>query len=184
VDEPTEPQWINQARAGDRQAFAKLVNLYWPRIYRWLYGLTRNTHLAEDQTQDVFLKAWSALGSFEGTSGFRAWLYRIAGNALIDSKRGPRSVVPQQLPDTLTTHEPGPVMTVLGKESQTVVHEACGRLPLKFRSAFLLRTQEELSFAEIAQALEITEETVRWRVFKARQMLLDELKPYLDGKIT
>jgi len=53
---------------------------------------------------------------------------------------------------------------------------------LKFRSAFLLRTQEELSFAEIAQALEVTEETIRWRVFKARQMLLDELKPYLDGR--
>ncbi len=181
MENETEQQLIRQAQAGDRQAFAALVDAYWTRIHRWLYGLTGNNHGAEDLTQDVFLKAWAALPSFQGT-GFRAWLYRIASNLLIDSKRGPRGTRPEQLPESLTAREPGPVAVVLGREGQTVVQEACERLPTKLRAAFLLRTQEELSFEEIARVLEITEETVRWRVFKARHMLLNELKAYLDEK--
>ena len=59
---------------------------------------------------------------------------------------------------------------------------ACERLPAKLRAAFLLRTQEELSFEEIAEVLDVTEETVRWRVFKARHLLMNELKAYLDEK--
>src|SRR5262249_46496287 len=139
VDQEPEQQWIRQAQAGDRQAFASLVNQYWPRIYRWLYGLTSNTHSAEDLTQDVFLKAWSALPTFQGTVGFRAWLFRIANNNLIDSRRGPRGTKPEALPDSLAGREPGPVATVLSQESQIVVQEACTRLPAKLKTAFLLR---------------------------------------------
>jgi RNA polymerase sigma-70 factor (ECF subfamily) len=181
VDHAAELQWVRQAQAGDRQAFAALVDAYWPRINRWLFGLTGNTHSAEDLTQEAFLKAWAALPNFQGT-GFRAWLFRIANNSLIDSRRGPRGTKPEQLPESIATREPGPIAVVIGREGQTVVQQACERLPAKLRSAFLLRTQEELSFEEIAQALEVTEETVRWRVFKARHLLLNELKGYLDEK--
>jgi RNA polymerase sigma-70 factor (ECF subfamily) len=182
VDQTPEHQWITQAQAGDKQAFAALVDLYWPRIYRWLYGLTGNTHTAEELTQDAFLKAWTALPSFQGSSGFKAWLFRIAGNKLIDSRRGPRGIAPEVLPDSLATREQGPVAAVLSQESQTVVQEACARLPNKLKEAFLLRTQEEMSFEEIGAVLGVTEETVRWRVFKARHLLLNELKHYLDEK--
>ena len=182
MDQATEQQWVRQAQAGDRQAFAALVDCYWQRIYRWLFGLTGSTHSAEDLTQDTFLKAWAGLPSFQGTLGFRAWLFRIAGNSLIDSRRGPRGVRPEQLPDSLTAREPGPVAAVLSREGQTVVQEACARLPAKLRSAFLLRTQEGLSFEEIGRILGVTEETIRWRVFKARHLLLNELKAYLDEK--
>lgn len=184
MEPSAEHQLIRRAQAGDRQAFAELVGLYWPRINRWLFGLTRNTHAAEDLTQDVFLKAWSALGTLKGDGGFRAWLFRIAHNGLIDSQRGPRARATRPLPATLTAREPGPVATVLSQESQTLVHDACTRLPPLLRAAFLLRTQEELSFAEIAQVLDASAETVRWRVFKARQLLLHELGAYLDGKLS
>src|SRR5262249_43478463 len=133
-------------------------------------------------TQDAFLKAWSALPTFQGTVGFRAWLFRIANNSLIDSRRGPRGTAPDVLPENLASRDPGPVATVLSQESQTVVQDACARLPAKLKTAFLLRTQEELSFEEIGQILGVTEETIRWRVFKARNLLLNELKRYLDGK--
>lgn len=182
MDQAAEQQVIRLAQAGDRQAFATLVDCYWPRIYRWLYGLTGNTHTAEDLTQDVFLKAWAGMASFQGSIGFRAWLFRIAHNALIDSRRGPRGVAPQTLPESLPAREPGPVAAVVSKESQTVAQQACARLPGKLQTAFLLRTQEDLSFAEIGEILGVTEETIRWRVFKARHLLLDELKAYLDGK--
>src|SRR5262249_54172389 len=97
-------------------------------------------------------------------------------------RRGPRSAPPRPLPERLASREQGPVAAVLSQESQTLVADACARLPDHFRAPFLLRTQEDLSFTEIAHALGLTEETVRWRVFKARQLLLEELGPYLDRK--
>lgn len=177
-----EDQLVEQAQAGSRQAFAALVDAYWPRIFRWLHGMTGHTHSAEDLTQEVFLKAWSSLSSFQGTNGFRAWLFRIASNALIDTRRGPRAVSPASLPDSLSARDPGPAAIVIGQESETLVRDACARLPAKLQGPLLLRTQEEMSFEDIARIYEVTEETIRWRVFKARQQLLNELKHYLDGK--
>ncbi len=75
---------------------------------------------------------------------------------------------------------PGPVSTLVARETLALVQQAVGRLPLPLREAFLLRTQEDLSYAEIARVMEQTEETVRWRVFKARQVLLEELGEALD----
>ena len=139
-------------------------------------------HTAEDVAQDALLKSWTMIPapSKVGTS-FRAWLFRIAGNRYdLDLKRGPRGQATRQLPETLSQPELGPVGVVLAQECQAQVEEAIARLPLPLRSVFLLRTQEEMPFAEIGQTLGVTEETVRWRLFKARQLLLRELKEYLD----
>ena len=75
--ESGEPEWILAAQAGDRQAFARLVDAYWDRLFRWLFHLTRDRHRAEDLTQETFLKALAALDSFRAGSNFRAWLFRI-----------------------------------------------------------------------------------------------------------
>jgi RNA polymerase sigma-70 factor (ECF subfamily) len=178
-----EPQLVLLAQAGDRQAFAALVEHYWRRVFRWLYGLTHNTHLAEDLTQEAFLKAWRALGSFQSGASFRAWLFHIARNCLIDGQRGPRSVATRALDQTVPAREPGPVEVALDREGQILLQEACARLPEHFRAAFFLWAHEDLSFAEIAQAVGTTEATARWRVFKARLFLLNELGSYLDKKL-
>lgn len=172
--------WVQRSQAGDRSAFALLVDRYWSRIYRWLYGLTGAVPVAEDLTQEAFLKAWSRLTSFQAGTQFRAWLYQIARHALIDWQRRSRHQPNQTLLEVLPDREPGPVATVLDRETQTLVRQAVERLPLLFREPFLLRTQEDLGYTEIARILELTEETVRWRVCKARQMLLQELKSHLD----
>ncbi len=90
MSHPDEPQLIRRAREGDREAFADLAGCYWGRLHRWLAALTHNAHTAEDLTQDVFLKAWVKLRSFRARTHFRAWLFRIAGNCYLDSRRGPR----------------------------------------------------------------------------------------------
>jgi RNA polymerase sigma-70 factor (ECF subfamily) len=180
VDRPDD-QDVAAAQAGDRQAFAALVRRYWPGVFRWLYGLTHHTHKAEDLTQEVFLRAWISLGSLQAGSSFRAWLFRIARNSLIDSARGPRGIPPRPLPEAAADRDPGPVATAIAQESLTLVQQACARLPETYRSALLLWTQEDFSYSEIAHALEITEETARWRVCKARKLLLNELGPYLDS---
>jgi RNA polymerase sigma-70 factor (ECF subfamily) len=173
---------VQQAQAGDRQAYAALVERYWARVFRWLFGLTRREQLAEDLTQEAFLKAWKSLRSFQIGASFRAWLFRIARNCLIDSQRGPRGAASQPLPAGVADRNAGPVEVALEHEGQDLLAAACRRLPVHFQQAYLLWAEDELSFAEIAQALDTTEETARLRVFKARLFLVGVLGCYLDRK--
>jgi RNA polymerase sigma-70 factor (ECF subfamily) len=184
VHDPEEQSWIHLSQQGDREAFARLVERYWVRIYRWLLGMTRNAHAAEDLTQDAFLKAWGKLATFQAGTHFRAWLFRLAMNCFLDSRRGPRGNQPRSLPAAAAGREPEPVATLLSQETHTLVEAALERLPLPFRAPVLLRLQEELSFQEIGRVLGLTEETARWRVFKARQLLLKDLGPVLDKDLS
>jgi RNA polymerase sigma-70 factor (ECF subfamily) len=183
VDDREEQNWAGRARSGDRDAFALLVERYWSRVYRWLHGLTLRRHLAEDLTQDVFLRAWSALPQLRQDVCFRAWLFRIARNCLTDSRRDPRSAPPAPLADSFSDRQPGPEALVLARESETLLRDACTELPLPLRAALLLWTQEGLPYSDIAQVLEITEETARWRVCRARQLLLRRLGSHLNSEV-
>jgi RNA polymerase sigma-70 factor (ECF subfamily) len=180
VNHEEELHWIQAAQAGDTRAYAALVDQYWPRVQRWLQGLTSDPQEAEDLTQDTFLKVWKALERFAAGSNFRAWLFCIARRCLIDRRRCGRSPDAGRLPDAVATPAPSPVSTLVARETLALVHQAVDRLPSSLREAFLLRTQEELSYQEIGKVMDLTEETARWRVFKARQTLLEELGDVLD----
>lgn len=172
-----EREWIQQAQHGDREAFTCLVDHYWERLYRWLFHLSHDRHLAEDLAQESFLKAFAALASFDG-SHFQAWLFRIGHHAWSNGQRGKRRLR-QALPDDLAAHDEGPAELAMNREALVELTRAVGRLPADFRAAFLLRAQEDLSFKEIAGILDISEETARWRVFKARQKLLEVMEDHL-----
>ena len=174
-----EAEWIRAAQAGDRSAFARLVERYWDRLYRWLYHLTRDRHAAEDLTQETFLRALAAVKTFRPGSNFRAWVFRIGHNNFVNQKRAERRTK-HQLPEDaaapeLTTAEG----TAENRETLEVVQRAVADLPPDFRAALLLRVYEGMSFREVAEALKTTEETARWRVFKARQKLMKVLSPEL-----
>jgi RNA polymerase sigma-70 factor (ECF subfamily) len=185
VAEPEEQTWIRQAQAGDREAFASLVECYWMQIFRCLYSLSQNTHAAEDLTQEVFLKALAKLKSFKPGSHFRAWLFRIAHNSFLNSRRGPRIAArPQPLSHGLTARQPDPMTTLATHETLALVEAAVDRLPVRYRMALLLRAREQLPFLEIGQILSVTTATARWHVFKARHLLLQELGAILNETIT
>jgi RNA polymerase sigma-70 factor (ECF subfamily) len=170
---------LRDAQKGDRQAFAGLVERYWDRLYRWLYHLTHDRHAAEDLTQEAFLKALAHLDKFKVGSNFRAWLFRIAHNTFLNQVRNNnRTRLP--VPEDLPADGEGPVEQVLNREALQLLARTVGKLPAEFRAAFLLRVEEEMSFRQIADVLGLTEETARWRVFKARQKLLQTLAPQLD----
>jgi RNA polymerase sigma-70 factor (ECF subfamily) len=173
-----ESLWIIDAQRGDREAFARLIQAYWDRLYRWLVHLTHDAHAAEDLAQETFLKAYANLDSFRAGSNFRAWLYRIAHNNFINQRRGRRGNR-QSLSVDWPSQAEGPVEATLNREALLQLTLAVGRLPTDFRSAFLLRVEEGLSFKQIAEVMGITEQTARWRVFKARQKLLQVMSPEL-----
>lgn len=177
--EPDEPVLIHLAQQGDRQAFATLVDSYWDRLYRWLYHLAHHRQTAEDLAQEAFLKAFAHLDSFRTGSNFQAWLFRIAYNHFLNQRRA-AARSRQAFPEQLAAGDPGPAEQAMSRESMQLLARAVGRLPSEFRAAFLLRVEEGLSFREVAEILETTEETARWRVFKARQKLMSVLAPQLD----
>jgi len=179
VDEQ-ERQWVRLARHGDRGAFTSLVERYWDRLQRWLFALTGQQHLAEDMTQEAFVKAWSSLPTLANDATFRVWLFRIAKNCLLDSQRGPKARNGQPLPEEVHGRETAPLINLLEVEGQQMLQSALERLSKPYRVAYLLWTQEDLPYAEIAEILGVSEETARWRVCKARQYLMKELSAYLD----
>ena len=174
-----EADWIRAAQAGDRSAFARLVDRYWDRLYRWLYHLTRDRHTAEDLAQETFLKALAGLASFRPGSYFRAWVFKIGHNNFVNHKRADRRTKHPLPEDAAAPEVGGPVDAAENREALELVGKAVAELPSDFRSALLLRVEEGLSFREVAKVLGTTEETARWRVFKARQKLIKVLAPEL-----
>jgi RNA polymerase sigma-70 factor (ECF subfamily) len=179
VEQGTEEEEVRRARAGDRSAFDALVERHWEGVRRWLYALTRHPQTAEDLAQDTFVRAWTRLPLLEGDGHFRAWLFRIARNLAIDYRRAHRGT-PSPLGDDEAGRDPDPHGAAAEQELREALWRACGQLPLPLRAAYLLRTQQDMPYAEIAQTLAISEELARWRVCKARRLLLRELRPFLD----
>jgi RNA polymerase sigma-70 factor (ECF subfamily) len=175
---PGEERLIRAAQRGDRNAFAALVEHYWDRLFRWLYHLSHDRHAAEDLAQETFLRAFAAVGRFRAGTNFGAWLFRIAHNARANQCRAARRREP--LPAELPGREADPADEALSREALQGLARAVGKVPPELRGAFLLRVEEGLSFREIAGVLGLTEETARWRVFKARQRLLSLLAPHLE----
>src|SRR5206468_714091 len=121
----------------------------------------------------------AAIGSFRAGSNFRAWLFRIGHNNFVNLKRAGKRLKPPGMEEVEAPPEPTPMDVMVDRESLALVTAAVQDLPPDFKKALLLHTQEGLSYREIAAIVKTTEETARWRVFKARQKLMKVLHPDL-----
>ncbi len=183
-DEPTEqPEWTDEAwvreTLRDANAFGELVRRYQGRLYRLAYRMLGNAEEAQDATQEAFLRAYRALSSFRLDASFSPWMYRIATNVCLDMLRSRR---PQTSLDGSPLDPPAALSVegaVAEREKLRAVVEAVGRLPVGLRTVFLLRHETELSYEEIAQALGLPLNTVRTRLFRARNALKELLKEWL-----
>lgn len=183
--EPSDETLAARAAAGDDSAFEAIVGRYQARVFRLACRLTSDSD-ASDVLQDTFLLVHRHLPAFRGESRFRTWLYRIATNAALMHRRARarRPVEPLDafLPrfDAEGRHAGTPDELQVAARADEILdrqvlagkaREAIARLPDHYRDAFVLRDLEEMSTAEVAQALGLEPAAVRQRVHRARLML-------------
>lgn len=181
---PTETPDVELIEAileGSESAFATLVDRYKDRVFRLLGRYCRDPVECEDLAQDVFLKVFRKLHTFQHESAFYTWLYRIAVNAATDhlsraSHRRMRLVEDDAMLDAGTDRDDGPAAPLLTAELAAVTRAIVDSLPEKFRTILVLREFEDLSYTEIAQVLQIQLGTVESRLFRARQRFKEALE--------
>jgi RNA polymerase sigma-70 factor (ECF subfamily) len=179
-----ERDLIERARQGDTQAYGRLVLAHQDRIFGLVLRMVRDPLLAEELTQDVFLKAFRGLSGFREAARFTTWLYRIAVNLCHDERQSlgarnrARETGLEGDPPVLVDSSPGTRPDEAVEASEAAAHFQAGfeALEPKYREAFLLRHQEGLSYEEIASVLEISQSNAKVRVHRAREMILEVLR--------
>jgi RNA polymerase sigma-70 factor (ECF subfamily) len=158
---------VGRARAGDSAAFERLFERYHAPILNYLHRMVGDRALAEDLTQDAFVKAYRALPTTRPDLAFKAWLYRIATNTAISHLRRRKLVrwVPFLAGQDHATGES--IERSVGRKHD--VEQALSQLPQHYAAVLLLRHYQGLSLAETAQALDITENAAKLRLFRARK---------------
>lgn len=185
---------VERVRTGDRKAFDLLVAKYQRRLMRLVSRIVHDPAEAEDVVQETFIKAYRALRHFRGDSAFYTWLYRIGTNTaknflVTQGRRTPTSTDTdaeqaevfddgEQLRDINT-----PESVLASKQIARTVNAAMDALPFDLRTAIALREIEGLSYEEIAEIMACPIGTVRSRIFRAREVIAEKLRPLLDPPV-
>jgi RNA polymerase sigma-70 factor (ECF subfamily) len=180
-------------RRGDFRAIDLLAKNYGGRILGFVGNILQDSAAAEDICHDVFVKLFERHVDCRDVGAFSTWIFRIARNMALDRlrrneihKRVLRNIERSQLANdgvhSFRERTPGPLEEMERAEMQEKFEDALLALPEHFRTIFVLREKEEMSYTQIAEVCDITEKTVSTRLFRARRELRDLLRPYLDGK--
>jgi len=188
---------VRQCIAGEQQAWAQLVSAQHRRIYGICYRFTSSATDAEDLTQDVFIKVYRNLNTYDLTKGsFQTWITTLARNLLVDHFRRTRlDRASDSLDASLGSDDDGPTLgdrlvdngisqekRVAGLELQAVIQEALKQLSPELREAVILRDLEDMDYKEIAQVLRIPEGTVKSRISRGRGELA-RLLQRIEGQV-
>lgn len=148
---------ISRAVRGDREALEQLVRLYYEKIYNYIFYRVQDRTLAEDLTQDVFVKLTKSIHTYMPTASFSAFLYRIARNTVIDHYRTAKRL--DEIPETTPASD-----NLAQTEARLDVQIVLQKLPPKQRECMILYYLQELSYREISQILDIPIPTAKSRV--------------------
>jgi RNA polymerase sigma-70 factor, ECF subfamily len=166
---------LRKAQRGDERAFTLIVRTYEQPVFNYVLRLVGDRTLAEDLTQEVFLRVFQGLPRFSLRCRFTTWLFQVTKNRVLDelraNERRPRlTVMLDDVPHLEVLDAP-----VEQVEAMDAVWRAVETLNVDLKMALLLRDVVGLSYTEIADSLEITLATVKWRIYKAREEVQDSL---------
>ncbi len=181
-DSCDEATLVAQARRGDKQAFAKLVDQHAVRLHGFILRLCGDADMAMDLTQETVLNAWRGMPRFDGKCRFYTWIYRIGRNTVISAARAravrptvEMSLGPESADMAGASDAADPAAGLERQEDVDRVVGALRNLPLDLREILILRDIEDRSYEAIAELLQIPAGTVRSRLFRAREQLREIL---------
>jgi len=179
-----DPELVKRCLAGENSAWEALLRAHSRRVYNLAYRFTGRTEEAEDLTQEVFIKVFQTLRSYDSAqAAFPTWLNRVAHNHLVDHYRRTRkdrvttSLEDDQGPwDQRASPESGPARPVESRERKEFLQRGLDSLSPDLREAVILRDLHDLDYQEIAQVLNVPEGTVKSRINRGRLELARVLK--------
>ena len=172
---------IERVKNGDKGAFNFLVNKYYPRVYASLFSYTKSKEDSEDLAQQTFLKVWQQIESFRGDSAFFTWIYRIAINLAKNhfvssaSKKQKVNTSIEYAEIEISSYE-NIEQVLMHDQSMTQIKEFINNMPESLKTAFTLRESEGKSYEEISMITETPIGTVRSRIFRARESIIDYMQ--------
>ena len=177
--ELTDIEVVERVKLGDKKIFSILVRRHQKGLFRLCYRFLKDVSAAEDVVQEAFIKSYERLDSFESRSSFKSWLFQIAVNTAKNKLRE-RSFDTSDIEDV--------PLAVMGRAESDLVQNAVAQLlkkhiddlPLKQRTALILRVYEDLSFKEIAEIMECPYDTAKANYRHALMRLKDELSAHQD----
>jgi len=173
---------IERCLQGDQVAWEAIVRQYWRRVFNVAYKFVGRHDQAEDLTQDVFLKVFRSLATFDRRANFQTWLISVSRNLCIDhyrSVRKERETIDRDVrTDDLAPASPGvsPLAALERRDQAEQLREALQHLPDTLRAAVVMRDIQELSYQEIAEQLALPEGTVKSRINRGRHELARQLR--------
>jgi RNA polymerase sigma-70 factor (ECF subfamily) len=181
----SDQEVVLQAREGRQAAYRELIRRYERPIFALIFRMVRDRELAEDLSQETFVKALNAIGSYRPEFKFSSWIFKIANNAAIDHLRrreldtlslegSPHAATPEAMQATALqsgNREESPLEAVEARELGSAIEAAIGRLRPEYRSCILLRHVEGRAYEEIAEILDLPLGTVKTYIHRARNEL-------------
>jgi RNA polymerase sigma-70 factor (ECF subfamily) len=191
VDSPalqpaTPDTLIEQCLSGDQAAWEAVVRQHWRKVFNVAYKFVGKHDEAEDLAQDIFLKIFKALDTFDRRANFQTWIISIARNLCIDhyrSVRKERETIAREVDAgelTPASGDVGPDGVLEQSDLRALLQRALERLPVSLRTAVVLRDLQELSYQEIADRLRLPEGTVKSRINRGRLELARQIRRIQD----
>src|SRR5438046_9150943 len=178
---------IQRCLQGDQIAWDLIVKQYWRKVFNVAYKFVGKHDEAEDLTQDIFLKIFKSLDTFDRRANFQTWLISVSRNLCIDhyrSVRKERETIDRDVDANElapASRDEGPMAALEQRDSVALLRQALAALPATLRPAVLMRDLQELSYQEIADALSLPEGTVKSRINRGRTELARQINK-LRGK--
>ena len=177
---------LNSFKAEKKETLiTQLMNDYAQDIIWLIYSYVKDKDIAEDLTQEVFIKAFKKLDGFQGKSSIKTWLYKISINCSKDYLKSAyiKRVIPTSIFRTFVNHTTPSTETVYMKYNESAfITKTVLKLPLKYREVIMLHYFEELSISEIEKMIHVNANTIKTRLRKAKQLLKEALENEEGGK--